>query len=549
VLGYVVAAVALAVLLPSGLNLPNSGPPTVAEYAPVPGSGQHSGDEGQLGSANGNGLGAGTGTGTGAASQGSQTSTSQSVGTGRQLQPPNNYQCVKQNDGIWHQTEDPLSPPCITYGPADNGGPTGAPGVSRSEIRVLVQLQPNTATGPASNAYVDCNSAITSSDSVDDAECKAYTKFFNQRYFTYHRTVHVYGVHRLAPADAIERFHPFADVNGLGAVYSDYAAHGVLAVGFGGNSRAAYQQYAPYILSFWPDFEDAAALAASYVCRRLGHAKADLTVDPTLQKPRKYGYWADSDPPSNYDRALVAALNSTCGIDVSHDYVYGAAHPEFAAKLKGDGVTTVIAAFNFGTGASVTGIAAKAGYFPEWVIPGSDKFQSMLSNSHAHEEDPTEWRQAIGIGFDYRRDAEHAQYWYRAYRSVCPSCPEPTASDGSYAPEIYDALQLFFTGVQLGGPRLTAQTIDQGLHAIPPTSSPTPYRPAGYLVPGNYSFIKDAVGLWWDPQGRTPDASAPGCYRLVGGGRRYRAGEWPQGEAGIRGSSRDPCQGDTIPGT
>jgi hypothetical protein len=180
-------------------------------------------------------------------------------------------------------------------------------------------------------------------------------------------------------------------------------------------------------------------------------------------------------------------------------------------------------------------------------VPGSDKFQSILSNSHAHEENQTEWQQAVGITFDYRRDAEHTQWWYRAYREACPACSEPSASDGSYAPEIYDTLQLLFTGIQLGGPRLTAQTIDRGLHAIPPTASPSPYRPAAYLVPGNWSYLKDAVGVWWDPRGQTPDAGAPGCYRLVAAGQRYRVGAWPSGDASVKAAG--PCQGDTIPGT
>jgi hypothetical protein len=551
VVGYVAAAVLLAVLLPSGLNLPNSGPPTVAEYAPVPGTGQRAGNEGNLGTAGGNGLGSG-GSGPGA-SAGSSTpgNGGPPVGPNNPLSPPNHYRCVRQADGVWHQTEDPLSPPCITFGPNDNGGPTGAPGVSADEIRVAVELPANSTTSQSARDWLDCNQSIDFSvDRIDEIECKAFQQFFNDRYFTYHRRVHVFGVHNLSPDDIVERLHPFAAVNPVGVFGTSFPAHQVMAISFDGGDRTADEANAPYMLSFWPDRQDEADLAASYICQRLGHRTAQ-TTDPALRKPRKYGYWSENQQLGAYDTAVIEALRSRCGIDVSHDVVYGVSNPQFAAKLEADGVTTVLVHVNTGTLPIITGFASKAAYFPEWVVPGAPDVPSIANNAYGRAADPTEWRQAIGITFDYRRDAERQQQWYRAYKEACPQCPDP---DGRTAysqqgAQLYDTFQLLFTGIQLGGPRLTAQTIDRGLHAIPETPSPTPYRPAAYLRPGNYSFIKDAMAIWWDPQGTTPDAGAPGCYRLVEAGRRHRAGEWPSGDRGVRGNARDPCQGDAIPGS
>jgi hypothetical protein len=140
--------------------------------------------------------------------------------------------------------------------------------------------------------------------------------------------------------------------------------------------------------------------------------------------------------------------------------------------------------------------------------------------------------------------------WYRAYRQGCgASCPEPAATgSGGGAPTEYDTLQLLFTAIQLGGPRLTAASIDRGLHAIPEEGSSNPYRPAAYFAPGNFTFVKDATAIWWDPSGQPPGENTAGCYRLVRNGNRYRAGEWPAGDADITGGTNDPCQGDTFNG-
>ena len=148
-----------------------------------------------------------------------------------------------------------------------------------------------------------------------------------------------------------------------------------------------------------------------------------------------------------------------------------------------------------------------------------------------------QWRHAFGVSFVPRWGNEMEMHWSRTYRETC-GCP---LDESYWTSALYDPLAMLFHGVQAAGPRLTPQNFTKGMHAIPPRASGDPYTPAAYFTSGNYSFVKDAMEIWWDPSGRAPGQSAPGCYRLPGEGRRYRVGEWPRGDADVFGSG--PCNG------
>src|SRR5437879_5167404 len=126
----VAAALVLAVFaLPSALNLPQPSPNQTLEYAPVPGTSTQANAGGNFA---GLGLGSsssGPGPG-GGAGGGGLLPNPEAPGAGT---VPSQYQCVGSPP---HQTEDPLSPPCVAFFNGDNGGATYA-GVTRSEITTL----------------------------------------------------------------------------------------------------------------------------------------------------------------------------------------------------------------------------------------------------------------------------------------------------------------------------------------------------------------------------------------------------------------------------
>ncbi len=518
-----VAAAALAILLPSALNVPQSGPSTLAEFAPVPGSGEGRSDISNLGQAGSGGLGFGAG----------------SDGSGQQPPPPIGApkqgkarlkRCVGNPP---RQTEDFLSPPCVAFFEGDNFGSTSK-GVTGDEVTVVVTN--NFGSDPQAGQYIDCALPVKDTDHITDHACKAYMRYFNERYQTYSRIVHLWSYHGANFQEMNEKRNPFAALPGGSANLK------VMGVAYGGTTRSISQKNAPYSVSFRPDLDDQARMAATYICQKLVGRPASFAGDPLMQsRTRKFGFFYSNETTKI---RLDAELKTQCNLTVTSSSVQ-ATNPTAIAALKSDEVTTVIELLNMSDPITTTTFATNLGYFPEWVIPGHNQPPAPDTNFDARNYNQTQWRNAFGVTFDYRRDALRQQFWYQAYRDPCPECTEPGATNASALPSTYDMIGMLFYGIQAAGPRLTPQNWDKGMHAIPPNGSPNPYKPAAYFAPGNYSYLKDAMEIWWDPTGTPPGSSTPGCYRLPFEGRRFRSGEWTTGDSSVR-QAGSPCQGSAI---
>lgn len=528
-LAFVVAAGALALLLPSALHVPQSGPTTLAEFAPVSGEGQGKGDVSDLGQASSGGLGFGSGSRSGA-----------------NFSEPPNFGGPKQKGRTLkrcvgsppRQTEDPLSPPCVAFFEGDNAGATWR-GVSREAAVVVIHLldsQPGIS---------DCTKPILPEDTRSDKVCKAFWRFFNSRYQTYGRNIRLFAYHagnsRGAVNDkndivAIEsELRPFAIVptipSGGGREFAAEAAgRGMLVAGYRAFSRATYLRHPRLLISFAPDLEDESKIVSEYICNKLAGRPARYSGNPLdVDKPRKFGVWHER----NEERSpmLQSDLERTCGIKVVD---VDDASTAVATMRAGD-VTTVIPLSINGQPIIYTNAAQSQGWSPEWFIPGDPLGEGLDTAGNARLYNQPEWRHAFGVSFDYRRDARGEQSYHRALKEGCPEC----ADDVIGAP-LYDALTMLFYGIQAAGPKLTPESIDRGLHAIPPSKSTSPYRPAAYFSPGNFSFIKDAAEIWWDSVAPAQD-NRVGCYRLPNEGQRNRAGDWTGDDSSLF-SPGAPCQ-------
>lgn len=533
-LAYLVAAGALALLLPSGLIVPQSGPPTLAEYAPVPGQGQGSGDTSEFG------LGASGGIGQ---APGGDNAEAPQAGPGKVVRKAGTKRCVGNPP---RQTEDPLSPPCIAFFDGDNGGATSR-GVTKDEVTVVVKTN-NTGTSPSDSdrgRVIDCVEPPTSNDTILESMCRSYQAYFNNRYQTYERKVHLYNVRYkdvVTDSELIGKYQPFAFV-GTGS--QGRPADKYLSVSYSGGDRAASVRDAPYRISYRPDDDEQRAQIATFICSKLNDRNARYAGDPTMQsKLRKFGLLSST----NKDRKdkLRDDLKSRCGMTFAGDAEENPPTTTIA-QFQLAGVTTVILIVGNTHHATATNEASQSGYYPEWFLVGSGDQNGIDVNFHARTANQAQWANAFGITTDIRRDTLSNQPWYKAYKEGCGgTCPEPsTGGTGAFfASGTYDALSMLFYGVQAAGPKLSAANIDKGLHAIPPKSSTDPYRPAAYFAGRGYSFVKDAMAIWWDPLGRPPGASSAGCYRLPHDGRRFRTGEWLAGDDDIK--LAGPCQADTF---
>lgn len=530
-LAYLIGAGLLGLLLPTALTIPNSGPPTLAEYAPVTGkSDSATGDVSAFGETSSGGIGSSRGGRPGQAVEEQQDIAT----TGRFVRRGGTKRCVGDPP---RQTEDPLSPPCIAFYDGNNGGSTTR-GVSADEITAVVQLErvnPDRRAGQ----IIDCADPANDDDATQDVACKAYMRFFNDRYQTYKRRVHLWSAHDIEVNDAADRKSPFtfgaqAAPNGL--------RHQIVGFGYNGGRRASQAKNAPYQITFRPDLEDEVQMAATYVCAKLNDRPARYAgelVDKSTK--RVFGLWA---PEGSFKTLMEEALREICGIKIKA-YASEISDTSAAARMKQAGVTTVILKVSGGYLAGVTAGASQALFTPEWVLPGSSEPRTIEEAFYARTADQNQWAHAFGITFDYRRDAIADQPWLRAYRESCPDCAQPGATNsGSNVAYAYDMLAMLFYGIQASGPQLSAENMDRGLHAIPARPSNDPYRPAAYFSPGNFSFLKDAMEIVWDPSGQAPGSASAGCYRLSAGGRRYRTAEWQLGDASI--GSGGPCQGDAF---
>lgn len=598
-------AILIAVLiLPSSLNLPQSNPSTVLEYAPVPPDEespppQTGGSIGSLGVA----------------------STSSLIRRGLDLSAllededlfnarrrPLTKRCVARI-----QTEDPNAPPCQHFFEGDNGGATWQ-GVTKDEVTILIYQQTvitidsnRTEQSPRGGTYCDVELMDCDGDRKRDPDphvwirvSNAFAKYFNERYQTYNRHVKVwfYWSNKLTAAgrradaqDNWDRLRPFAVIDEAwnGGYHEEYvdsmAARDVMVfASYVGQPRSFYQSYAPLVWSFWPDLENWASQYVNYLCTKVKGTKVNASTlsrgktDQFRGEPRKYGLMWTADEGYKglrqfrelvkYGRDGTGGLRA-CGIDWSEpdgtqrevifpysgwavdtqgDQSYGVTN---VSKLKNWGVNTVL--WLGGVETKTTAAAADQDYYPEWIVAG-DGFND--SNAYAQVQDQTVWANAWAQTYQIRTGRPQDDPAYYAYKE-----PDPDGEDFAWASLFYRDWFNLFQAVQVAGPRLSPQTVDAGLHAIQRKDSLSPYVAACYYLPDDYTCVKDATEIWFDPSSRAPDNSV-GCYRLIRDGLRYSADRWDRSIAeaealvdgrkvggGIqdfetgRSKVRDPCTG------
>jgi hypothetical protein len=574
-LAVVMVALALAVFaLPSALNLPQANPGQTLEYAPVPG------DQGQP-SNNGNfaGLGLGQG-GTGSGSVGNAGSGDQAgippppqqalPGVGR---TPSKYQCVGNPP---RQTEDPNSPPCVAFFSGDNGGATHT-GVTRDEITTLFTLDRSSYAASDGDeqgmapGYYDLSQAPKGNEHVMLRGLRLWETYFNQRYQTYGRQVRftAYVTPDSSPAspaarqaDASDNFktvHPFAGFPDL--IYGNEqsyinatAQQGVMD--FGAllmRTSDSFTTYPKQIWGFQPSTQEEARMYAAYVCAKAKPNPVSFSGNTPSDngKTRHFGliYTTDQNHPElvAYGQEVEQQL-ARCGISIGVDRgelpVWGdgldssgantTAATAFLARFKRDGVTTVLWAGD--PEITVSSTAAKTAYYPEWLLAG-DGYQE--GNFAGSLQDQQEWTNARVITPLVQDRAGQVSVDCReAALSINPSV---SSVDLPYYCRWYDDLRQYFTGIQVSGPRLAPDTMDQGFRAIPAHASTTAGEPACFYVPGNYTCVKDAIAEWWDPHGGDPSAQSAGCWRINFDGRRYQPGNWPAGDVRAQEKPTNPC--------
>jgi hypothetical protein len=561
----IVVALTLAVFaLPSALNLPQANPAQTLEYAPVPG------DQGTA-AAGGNFAGLGLGGGGAAGVAGvppADQSASQPppppvlTATGM---TPSNKQCVGNPP---RQSEDPLSPPCVAFFNGDNGGATYA-GVTANSARVIFDFDTYPPPGGATTSrgteyspnsgYSDADAQPQSGDFIYLRVMRTWQTYFNTRYQTYGRHVHFLlnyssdtsagGRRAMAHSDFAQ--HPFAampyfDIGGNTDPYVQEITSDRVMV-FGGHSllSTAYYQAKPGLIwGFRTPVERLASQYSSWVCTKAKPFPTSFSGNPgENRQPRKYGMISTNDPNHPELIALAGLVRQqvkACGITLSDDRTFS---PEGAAVETGDTsyaqvnmsafkkerITTILWPGGYETYQSKA--ASSLAYTPEWMLLGDGKTDS---NGNSSFQSAQEWDHAWVLTPVTTADAN-------GYEPACEEAAHSvdssiSATDMGYYCESYDDLRQLFTGIQVSGPRLTPANIEQGFRAIPANPSGSPYVPACYYLPGDYTCVKDARPEWW-----SSTTGRGGCWMQPQGGARILFPNWPSGNIDAQKSRSDSC--------
>ena len=576
----ILASLLIAVFgLPSILNLPQANPNTVAEYAPVPP------DNDQAAPPGGNFAGLGLGNG----------STIQEP-VGIPLQPVvggarSPVRCVIVN-GVPRQTEDPLSPPCVSTFSGNNGGGTYK-GVTGKDIKVVFYIgcggqntyaptSQGTENGPCGQTD-DIDKPPSGNDFLFTRILKRYSVYFNTRYQTYGRHVHFYARYsdagetkvvgsggcredcrRHDAADTIERNHPFAVVAANPMLFFDEYTEAIAQKGvlnFGGgvpHDDAFFSKYPGLLWSYQPSIETQADLYASVLCRQVAHQPVSFSgMSGDQGKKRKFGIlFSNADGDSYYTlvKKRVVQKLAECGVSkpIEHGYPDGGCSlscdpsqgPTHAAELsdfRRQGVTTIL-----WIGAQTNEFATQANnirWYPEWMQFGDGVQEDFITGRYGNQ---TVWSHMWIVSNVTKIGLQDDRLCALALREVDPNFPE---ADVTWACPYYDDMRQLFTGVQVAGPKLSPKTIQSGFRSIPSIASTNPQVPACFYKANDYTCVKDAVTMWWDRTARIQGWSGQGCYKMVYGGKRFLADGFPDQNISKARSSKDVCNGYTSNGS
>jgi len=456
------------------------------------------------------------------------------------------------------------APPCVAPFKGDNGGAT-APGVTGDTITIAVyESQPDILT-----QTIFQQSGADESVRAEEQTQQAYADFFQSHYELYGRKVKIVfvkasgddGNDDAAKADALKvakEIHAFASWGGptMTSAYADeLAANGVLCVGdcLLAQPENFVVKRAPHIWPTEPAPEQGSVHWAEFIGKELAHGKAEHAGDPALtSKPRRFGLVRYDDDTGTFAataRRFVRELRGY-GVTLDADVAYPldiTKSQEIArtviSKLKTANVTSVILAADPLSPSFFTTEATKQSYFPEWIVLGTVFTDTTL---FGRTYDQKQWAHAFGVSLLPARAVGPQDDLYNILE--WQTGKPPPAKTWKV---LVQAPLIFFTGVHLAGPHLTAQAFRDGLFRYPSAESTTPTRlhvswGQHGIWPGlDYFGGDDATLIWWDPKASGPDEvgnQGTGMYQYSHQGRRYLPGQWPKGRADVY----DPATSVTV---
>lgn len=444
-------------------------------------------------------------------------------------------------------------PPCVAaWSGGSNGGATST-GVTGSTITVLMY---HNKENPVSSSIIK-QIGVYMSPAEDRAYLAAAARFINKSYQLYGRKislVHVVGQCDIAPpqescfraeADSlVARYKPFAVfwVNNMNetAFLDQLSRKGVVNWGGWNFSDQFNNRLRPYHWDALMGGDRQAEIAAEFWCKRMAGRTASFGGTEFTTKTRRVAILTADTPATAPAGRYLLSLLQKCDRNSPRLQLYSSNTSTAAtqststmAKLRRDGVTSVLWFSDPIAPVYATSQMSSQGYFPENVLAGG----GLLDFD------------ALGQAYDQRQ-------WEHTFGLSDVGAATPTAqTDGgrvwvaggggsasglsNYAQVLWAYLSLVATGLQQAGPTLTPLTFERGLLSMPGfggwDQTRNPRLTFTKFGPQDYSALSDVRQVYWDPNATSAVNGKRGAYVPLDRGRRYRAGQLPSSAMSLPG--------------
>lgn len=446
------------------------------------------------------------------------------------------------------------APPCVPAFAGDNGGAT-AKGVTADSIKVVFYQAQQNADALAALA------GATDEPEVAAETRAAFVTMLQDVSETYGREVELVtyqatgatsdAVAAQADATTIIEMEPFAVIGGpTPPAYSEEMARaGIICIGCGGAlPDQHYQDNAPYMWGAGPSTEQYLGNFADFVSKRVLGRKAEFAGDALKDQDRVIGSVNyDQDPPVfSVIRERILECGGTLGYDpkVTETYLFDmGTMPDRAAtiiaKMKAEGVTTIIFLGDPIMPIYLTQQATAQDYYPEWIIAGTALTDTTAL---ARRYDQAQWAHAFGLSNLSARTPRELAGSYKLHEWYFGSPPVAANTNAL----IYVPVSQLLLGIHLAGPNLTPETFEAGMFNYPtsgggPTTPQISYGPdTGFTMYGpdcepgvprpDYLTTNDTTEIWWDATATGVDEQGKegvGMWTYANNGTRYGPGEMP----------------------
>ena len=436
---------------------------------------------------------------------------------------------------------DPYSPPCIAFS-GDNGGAT-ATGVNATEIHVSYRVLnekgfQQTLAQIAGASLVDTPETITNTVS-------ALAEYFNKNFQFYgrHLVFDFYngvgsntqellggGVDKAeADADTAQSKNVFADLSATSEPYGDALAKRQI-IGFGVPylSREWMSSRAPYSWSLATDCSIVTEEASDYALKKL-FDKPATNAGPGIQgKPRVITAIAPDNSwyqeCVNAGRSILKSQGRDWQVEpIQYQLDLGTMSNQaqnIVPKLQSEGVTTIVCGCDPIFPVFFSGVAARAGYFPEFINLGVALDDADIVGQ-LWNQDFTKHSFGISALGDDANQPSTQSIGYQAYHQVRQD--EPAFS----VDLIYYQMYMLATGIQMAGPNLTPQSFEQGMFAYPKKQG---FAGLWGYGPGDYTPQDDVREIYWNPSLPSPYNGKLGTWVDPNPGKRYPKGDITAGD-------------------